>query len=133
MKNSHGLKKTYGSPFTKNLYTKMGKSFLSLLDLHFPKNHIHNSIFNRNKMRVSYSCMKKIKLIINNNNMKVLNNTAEIKESCNCIYDAQITSNQLNYEQKIQIGTTETDFKHRFNNHAKSFNLEHYEKQNGQV
>ena len=76
--------------------------------------------------------------------MKDLNNTAETGESCNCrnknnypldgkfltpniIYEAQITSNQLNYKQKVYIGTAETDFKHRFNNHAKSFNLEHYE------
>ena len=76
--------------------------------------------------------------------MKVLNNTAEIEENCNCrkknncsldwknlapniIYEAQITSNQLNCKQKIYIGTTETDFKHRFSNHTKLFNLEHYE------
>ena len=76
--------------------------------------------------------------------MKVLNNTAETEESCNCrnknncpldgkcltpniIYEAQITSNQRNYKQKVYIGTAETDFKHRFNNHTKSFNLEHYE------
>ena len=36
-------------------------------------------------------------------------------------------SNQLNYKQKNYIGTAETDFKNRFNNHTKSFNLEHYE------
>ena len=76
--------------------------------------------------------------------MKVLNNTAETEESCNCrnknnfpldgkcltpniIYEAQITSNQRNYKQKVYIGTAKTDFKHRFNNHTKSFNLEHYE------
>ena len=76
--------------------------------------------------------------------MKVLNNTAETEESCNCrnknncpldekrltpniIYEAQITLNQLNYKQKIYIGTSETDFKHSFNNHAKSYNLEHNE------
>ena len=76
--------------------------------------------------------------------MKVLNNAAEIDEGCNCrnrnncpldrkfltpniIYEAQITSNQPNYKQKVYIGTAETDFKHRFNNHTKSFNLEHYE------
>ena len=35
--------------------------------------------------------------------------------------------NQLNYKQKIYIGTAQTDFKHRFSNHTKSFNLEHYE------
>ena len=73
--------------------------------------------------------------------MKVLNNTAEIEESCNCrnknncpldgkcltpniIYEAQITSNQLTYKQKLYIGTAETDFNHRFSNHTKSFNLE---------
>ena len=73
--------------------------------------------------------------------MKVLNNTAEIEQSCNCRNksscplhgkclipnEAQITSNQLNYKQKIDIGTAKRDFKHRFNNHTKSFNLEHYE------
>ena len=45
----------------------------------------------------------------------------------NIIYEAQITSNQPNYKQKVYIGTAETDFKHRFNNYTKSFNLEHYE------
>ena len=69
--------------------------------------------------------MKNIKSVINNHNMKVLNNTAEVEESCSCrnknnypldgkyftpniIYEAQITSNQLNYKQKIYIGTAET-------------------------
>ena len=76
--------------------------------------------------------------------MKVLNNTAETEESCNCrnknncpldgkcltpniIYEAQITSNQRNYKQKFYIRTAKTDFKHKFNNHTKSFNLEHHE------
>ena len=76
--------------------------------------------------------------------MKVLNNTTEIEESCNCrnknnfpldgkcltpniIYEAQITSNQLTYKQKFYIGTAKTDFNHRFSNHTKSFNLEYYE------
>ena len=134
----------FNPPFSKSVSTKIGKSFLSLLDLHFPINHIYSSIFNRNKIKVSYSCMQNIKSVINNHNMKVLNNTAEIEEGCNCrnrnncpldgkcltpniIYEAQIMSNQPNYKQKVYIGTAETDFKHRFNNHTKSFNLEHYE------
>ena len=99
---------------------------------------------NRNKIKVSYSCMQNIKSIRKNHNIKVLNNTAETEESCNCrnknnfpldgkcltpniIYEAQITSNQLDYKQKIYIGTAETGFKHRFNNPTRSFNLEHYE------
>ena len=76
--------------------------------------------------------------------MKVLNSATEIEESCNCrnknnwpldgkcltpniIYEVQITSNQLNYKQKVYIRTDETDFKQRFDNHRNSFNLEHYE------
>ena len=51
------------APFSKNVSTKIGKSFLSLLDLHFPKNHIYSSIFNRNKIKVSYSCMQNIKSV----------------------------------------------------------------------
>ena len=105
----------FNPPFSKNVSTKIGKSFLSLLDLHFSRNHIYSSIFNRNKIKVSYSCMQNIKSVINNHNMKVLNNTAEIEEGCNCrnrnncplngkcltpniIYDAQIMSNQPNYK-----------------------------------
>ena len=70
--------------FSENVSAKIGKAFLSLLDLHFPRNYIYSSIFNRNKIKVSYSCMETIKSVINNHRMKVLNNTAEIEESCNC-------------------------------------------------
>ena len=69
--------------FSKNVSTRIGKSFLNLLELHFPKNHIYNSLFNRNKIKVIHSCMQNIKLIINKHNMKVLNNTAENDGRCN--------------------------------------------------
>ena len=66
--------------------------------------------------------MENIKSVINNHNMKVLNNTVEIEESCNCrkknncpldgkcltpniIYEAQIALNQLNYKQKQILNT----------------------------
>ena len=107
----------FNAPSSKNVSTKTGKSFLSLLDLHFPKNYIYNDIFHRNKIKGSYRCMKNIKSLVSNNNMKVLNNTAEIEESRNCrnrnncpldgrcltpdiIYKAQMTSNQPNYNEK---------------------------------
>ena len=72
--------------------------------------------------------------------MEVLNKMAEIEESYNCknrnncpldgkclisnIYKTHITPNQHNYKEKFYIQTSETDFKNRFNNHTKSFNLE---------
>ena len=65
--------------------------------------------------------MQNMKSVINYHNMNVLNNTAEIKEGCNCrnrnncpldgkcltpniIYEAQIISNQPKYKQKVYIG-----------------------------
>ena len=71
--------------------------------------------------------------------MKVLNNTAEIKESCNCrnkknfsldgkcltpsvIYEVKITSKQPNYKEKNYIGATGTDLIT-----TKFFNLKQYE------
>ena len=94
--------------------------FKPALDLYFPKNHICNSMFNGNKIKVSYSCIKNIKSIINNHNVKVLNNTAEIKENCNCrnknncpldrkclttsiTYEVKITSNQPNYKENFTL------------------------------
>lgn len=76
--------------------------------------------------------------------MKVLKNTIEVEGKLklqkqeqqpldgkcippNTIYEAQITSNQVNYQEEISINSVKTDFKHRFNNHTSSLNLEHYE------
>ena len=110
----------FNPPFSKNVSTKIGKSFLSLLDLHFPRNHIYSSIFNRNKIKVSYSCMQNIKSVISNHNLKVLNNTDETEEGCNC------RNNNWPLDGKClttNIGTAETDFKHRFNIDVLMFSL----------
>ena len=39
----------------------------------------------------------------------------------NIIYEAEITSSKPNYKEKFFKETAETDLKHRFNNHTKSF------------
>ena len=48
----------FNPPFSKSVSTKIGHYFLNLLDKHFPKNHNFHSIFNRNNVKVSYSCTK---------------------------------------------------------------------------
>ena len=55
--------KWFNPPFNKNVSTKIGKSFPSLLELHFLRNQIYSSIFKRNKIKVSYSCMQNIKFL----------------------------------------------------------------------
>ena len=47
----------FNLPYSKSITTRIGQSFLYLIDVHFPKNHTFSKIFNRNKVKVSYSCM----------------------------------------------------------------------------
>ena len=125
--------------FQQKCFFKNWKIVLSLLDLHFRKNHVYNSLFNRNKI----NCTQNLKSITNNHNMKVLNNTAEIEESWNgtnrknclldgkclapnIIYEARNTLNHPNCKENIYTGTAKTNFKHIFNNNTKSFKLKHY-------
>ena len=54
--------------FSRNVSTKIGKHFLNLLDKYLPQNHRLHKIFNRNSVKVSCSCTKNMKTIINNHN-----------------------------------------------------------------
>ena len=69
----------FNPPYSKNVVTKVGHYFLKLLDKHFPRHHKLHKIFNRNTVKVSYSCTKNIKSIINSHNKKVLHQTETVK------------------------------------------------------
>ena len=136
----------FNPPFNKNVSTKIGKLFLNLIDKHFPKNHKMFKLFNRNTVKVSYSCMKNVKAIINIHNKNILNETQTQNENkCNCrqkdncpldgnclttnvIYESIINCNEPNYKEKIYFGTA-TIFKQRFSNHQKSFKNKIYIKE----
>lgn len=136
----------FNPPFSKNVTTNIGKYFLSLIDRHFPPNHKYRKIFNRNTIKISYSCMPNIGRIINNHNKNILNDECKKDHMCNCIkretcplnnqclaenivYEATVTSNKPNYSPKSYIGISETTFKVRYANHKKSFNHKRYEKE----
>ena len=78
----------FNPPYSKNVSTKIGKIFLSLIDKHFPKHHGYSTIFNRNTVKFSYCFTKNMKNIIQSHNKKILysNNTTANKntERCNC-------------------------------------------------
>ena len=110
----------FNPPYSKNVATRIGQSFLHLIDTHFPKTHIFNKIFNRNKVKVSYSSMQNIKGIINNHNRNILHQNNEIKDECNCrnkkyyplggkclspniVYQGKINSSQPSYNEKVYI------------------------------
>ena len=64
-----------------------GRQFLNLVKKHFPRNHKVNKIFNKNKVKVSYSCMPNMKSLINMHNKKIMsaNTYMTNNRSFNCI------------------------------------------------
>ena len=58
-------------PFSKNVSTNIGHRFLALVDKHFPKDHKLRKIFNRNTIKISYSCMNNTKQVIYNYNKRI--------------------------------------------------------------
>ena len=125
--------------------TKIDKTFLRLIDKHFPSHHKLHKLFNRSNVIISYSCMPNVKSIINKHNKTVLDPpTNNSERTCNCInrekcplqqkcltnnimYKATLTSNQDNYQHKICYDITKTKFKQRYANHIKSFRHEKHQ------
>ena len=113
---------------------------LNLLNKHFPPSNQFHKIFNRNTVKVSYSCTENISSIIRSHNKKVTSKKPENSELCNCIdknecplenkclventiYKCTVTTSK---ETKIYMGTAEGNFKKRFYNHKKSFKNKKY-------
>ena len=63
----------FNPTFSKNVATKVGIYFLNLIDKHFPRDRKFHKIFNRNNIKVNYSCMPNVKSAINSHNKKILN------------------------------------------------------------
>ena len=131
--------------YNKNVKSKIGREFLHLIDKCFPAGHKLRKIFNRNTLKLSYSCMLNVQQIIKGHNQTVLKNSAQPaqdqaerarnckkKEECplegNClakgiIHQAQVTAASKT-ETYVRVGLTSTEFKARFRNYQVSFNNE---------
>ena len=71
-KNRHSDIIWYNPPFSKNVATNIGRTFLKILDEEFPKGHVLHKIFNRNTVKISYSCMTNLKQNIDGHNKSTL-------------------------------------------------------------
>ena len=132
----------FNPPFSKNVKTNIGKIFFKLLAKHFPPTNNLHKIFNRNTIKISYSCMRNIGSIISSHNRTTLHPTTtsygcncRVKSSCplngecltpKIIYRADVENN-TNNEQKYYLGLAETTFKERHRNHKKDMNHSKYE------
>lgn len=71
-KNKQGNIIWFNPPFNKSVRTNVGRSFLTFLDKHFPPSHELRKIFNRNTVKLSYSCMNNIKSAITKHNARII-------------------------------------------------------------
>ena len=128
----------FNPPFNQNVQTNVAKVFLTLVAKHFQKSHKFSKIFNKNNVKVSYSCMENISDVIKKHNKKVLySDQKKQQEGCNCrkkdqcplqgkclttnvIYNAEVVSDQ-NTINKNHFGLTEGTFKQRYYKHNLSF------------
>ena len=51
----------FNPPYRKSVETNIGKLFLRLINKHFPPTHKYRKVFYRNAIKISYSCMPKVK------------------------------------------------------------------------
>ena len=135
----------FNPSYSKSVQTNVARDFLKLIDKHFPAASPLHKIFNRNTVKVSYSCMNNVKRVISSHNKSVLRETKSAREStkdsskqlCNCrnanecplnnmcltkdlVYQAEVITKEDN-DIKTYIGMTATTFKDRYRNHKKSF------------
>ena len=96
----------YNPPFSKNVSTNIGHRFLSLVDKHFHKDHKLRKIFNRNTIKISYSCMSNTKRIIDNHNKRILNHL-------NSLPTPEKTTKHATADKRTLARLTETAFNHQ--------------------
>ena len=113
-------------------------TWLLTLDKEFPKGHALHKIFNRNTVKISYSCMPNLKQKIDGHNKSTLRKTNAVPpKTCNCrqpahcpldgnclksavIYQATVATED-NRPAETYVGLTENSFKTRYSNHKSSF------------
>ena len=58
----------FNPPYSMNVKTNVGKLIMRLIDKHFPRYHKFHKFFNRNKVKLSDSCMPSMKNVIQKHN-----------------------------------------------------------------
>ena len=134
----------FNPPFNKSVTTNIGKQFLDLIKKHFPPQNRLHKIFNKNTVKLSYSCTKNMKKIITGHNKKILSEKKKEKSDCNCTKKQDCPLEGKNCREKsviykciasvpekpdkVYIGLTEAKFKTRHSGHKTTFNHERYKK-----
>ena len=120
-----------------NLSTNIGRTFLKMLDAEFTEEHVLHKVFNRNTMKISYSCIPNLKQNIDGHNKSILHKKIVPPRSCNCrvktechmsgnslkesvVYQASVSTEDHHLPQTY-VELTENSFKTRYSNHKSLF------------
>ena len=117
----------FNPPFSQSVLTNVAKTFFQLVTKYFPRTHKLHKIFNRNTVKVSYSCM--------NNMSKIIKGHSDQRPKCNyrkkaeCPMEGNCLVNDVVYKcditrplpKKVYLGLAEGEWKSRFFNHKLSF------------
>ena len=131
----------FNPPFHEGVRTNVGRKFLALVRKHFPSTHRYYRIFNKNTIKLSYSCMPSMGSIIKQHNDRLLNPVSNDVEPCNCqdkancrlpdacrtrstVYTATVEAEGDEY---VYHGTAEGEVKKRIGKHETSFRHRRYE------
>ena len=129
----------FNPPYNVYIENNVGRLFFNLIQKHFKKGTFLGKLFNKNTLKLSYSCCPKIKARISAHNRKLLTDICEIQEDkCNCqvknncpmqgegpcnvgsvVYVAEVTSPFLD-KPKNYVGSS-NHFKKRLYRHRQSF------------
>ena len=123
----------FNLPYSKNVKTGIGKTFLKSIKKHFPRDHRLYVIFNRNELKLRY-----MSSVIEQHNcnyqekMWIDYAIAETKTTVlfigKCLqtcffYEADVITNKYS---PIYYGASDGEFKSRHNNHTISFCYRNY-------
>ena len=124
-------------PFSQSVKTNIGKKFLGLIRKHFPQTSRLHKIFNKNTVKVGYSCTKNMATLIKGHNTALLNPKDKGLE-CNCRaecpLDGKCRAKNVVYEATVRtadctkkyVGLTASEFKTRHASHKTSMRHERY-------
>ena len=132
----------FNPPYSMDVRTNIGKTFLKSIRKHFPNGNSLHKIFNKNTFKVSYSCMCNMASIISSHNRTILNSDVSLEYGCNCrsrnecpLQNKCLTSkfasradveNEINNKRKFYFWVSKTAFEERYRNHKKECNYVKY-------
>ena len=125
----------FNPPFSRSMKTNLGNEFFKMLKCHFPKCHQMSQIFNKNTIKLSYSCCRNISSNISSNN-QIVTNPPPPNYGCNCrnksdcpldnkcltpriVYREIVSVTNKPYKKNFRI--SETPFKDHYRNHTRDF------------